>query len=425
MGVGGKLAAGLGALKGKGAAGILCGTFLTKAAAFLGSIILVRVMSKQDYGVLSSLENIYTYVYLLAGFGLNNAVFRWLVLKDSAEERKGVFLGVFAFGTAFNVALVAVALGVACVLPDGGASGAAFWMLPAMLLAIPFQFAYETGAFSFRALLMNGAFAVVSIVAVVLVWSSKVILASSFGLEGAVFSWPIAYAAMAAVVLVAFLFGVFRGVKADFVRADETRSMLAYSAQYMVTNGMWALFMQNDIFMIGQITGSAESVADYKVASVFPMVLALVSGSIGMFVGPYFIKHEKDHAWVWRNYKRVLVASVVSVGVLALLMSVFAKPLVLMVYGSQYENTVSLMIALLVGAFLNNGVRYASASLIAAMGRIRVNMVVAACGIVAQILLNFMLIPSMGPYGAAVGGIVAQACMAIAVTVYFVKTYRP
>lgn len=420
-----KVSSAFSSLKGKGALAIVSGTFLTKAAAFLGSIVLVRVMSKQDYGVLSSLENVYTYAYLLAGFGLNNAVYRWLVLKESAEERKGVFLYVLSVGTAFNMALVIVATLIGAVGLGGSvSSAAASWMLPAMLLAVPLQYAFETGTFSLRALFMNRAFAVASIVAVALVWGCKIGLASGFGLEGAVFSWPIAYAVMAAVMLVAFFFCVFKGVRTKRVSAGEKRKMAAYAVQYMITNGMWALFMQNDILMVGQITGSAEAVADYKVACVFPMVLSLLSGSIGMFVAPYFVRHENDRPWVWRNYKRVLAGTVTAVGAAAILISLLAEPLVLLVYGEQYANVVPLTVLLLVGSILNNGIRYTSANLIAAMGRIRMNMVVSACGIVSQIVLNFLLIPQFGVYGAAATGIVVQLLMGVAVTTYFVRTYR-
>ena len=79
------------AVKGKGAFGVIGGMFITRAVAFVGSIILVRLMSKSDYGILSSLENVYTYVYLLAGYGLNNAVLRWMVIKKSDGEKKAFF----------------------------------------------------------------------------------------------------------------------------------------------------------------------------------------------------------------------------------------------------------------------------------------------------------------------------------------------
>ena len=143
-----------------------------------------------------------------------------------------------------------------------------------------------------------------------------------------------------------------------------------------------------------------------------------------MFAGPYFIKHENDRFWVWKNYKRVLAVNVGVVGSAALLIVILADPLVLFVYGEEYINVVPLMIVLLVVSVVNNGVRYASANLIAAMGRIRANMIIALCGMCAQVILNFFFVTGLGVFGTAIAGIIVQSGMAIAVTIYFAKTFR-
>ena len=301
----------------------------------------------------------------------------------------------------------------------------AAWMLPVMLLAIPFQFMYDTGLVTLRSLFLNRAFAVVSIVSVMLIWVSRSIVVSAYGLEGVVVSWSVVYAVIAVLLLAGLVCGIFRGVKALAVTASDRKEMIAYSLQYMITNGLWALFLQNDLLMINLITQSAESVADYKVASVFPALLALFSGAIGTFIAPHFIKNENNQFWVWRNYKRTLFANAGLVGLCSILIAVLAYPLVDFVYGDQYSNTVPLLYVLLIGSFFNNGVRYASANLFAAMGRIRVNLVIAACGIVLQIFLNLLLIPFYGVYGPAVTGVIVYCLMAIVVTAWFVREYRP
>lgn len=160
-------------LKEKNALDIFASTFITKAIAFLGSIALIQLLSKQDYGLLGSLENIYAYIQLLAGLGLNNAALRWLVLKDSPAERKGIFANTLVFGTTFNIMLVAITVIAFYLFPIEAAFDNIIWMLPIMLVAILFQYVYETGVFSLRALLKNRTFAILSIVSAFLVWGSK------------------------------------------------------------------------------------------------------------------------------------------------------------------------------------------------------------------------------------------------------------
>ncbi len=102
----------------------------------------------------------------------------------------------------------------------------------------------------------------------------------------------------------------------------------------------------------------------------------------------------------------------------------FAEPVIGRFYGERYLNIIPLMNLLLVTAFITNGLRYTTANLLAAMGRIRVNMIVSFGGMVSQILLNLALIPLFGMYGAAYTSIISYSFMAVAVFVPFVKMYR-
>ena len=396
-----------------------------KLAAFLGSIVLVRVLAKSEFGALSYMENLYTYAFLFAGYGLNNAVFRYVVLKDRACEKAGVIDYVIKRGTCFNIGLVLLAGAIAFLFPHSDQFAEAAYLLPLMLVAIPLQFLFDTGTYSLRALLRNKAYAVFAVVAVLCVWVIKIIGASVFGLEGAVFSWPVSYALMALAVIVFLKTTVFGHTAAEPVDKAERREIDKYSLQYMVTNGLWVMFLQNDLLLIGMLTGSSVLVASYKVAYVFPAAMSIVSNSIGMFVAPYFVKHETNRGWVWGNYLRVLAVSIISLGLLTVFLMVFAEQIVVFLYGPQYIDAVVVMRMLLIAVFLSNAVRYTAANLLAAMGNIRANLVISAIGIAVQVGLDILLIPLYGMEGAAFASIVVYALMAAAITTVFIMLYKP
>lgn len=411
-------------IKGKGASAVFIGSFLTKAAAFLGSIVLVRVVSKQDYGVLSYMENIYTYVYLFAGLGLNNAVFRYVVLKESSADKLGVISFVLSRGFAINIIIVALGFVASLLFPFSPEFARAAGLLPIMLLALPFQFSYDTFSYSLRALFRNRPYAVAAIAAIVLVWSGKVVGALLSGLDGAVWAGVLAYAMMALVLLAFFVFFVFSGVRSSKTLPGEGRSYFSYGLQFMVTNGLWSMFLQNDLLLIGLLTGDSLAVADYRVAYVVPSAISILSSSVGIFVSPYFIRHERDYAWVWRNYKRVIAGVCCMLGALCFLIAAVCEQFVQIFYGSEYLNVIPLMRLLLVSSFITNGVRYTTANLLSATGKVRSNMVVALVGIAAQIILDLILIPVLGVYGAALASILVYGGMAVAVVLVFVKEYR-
>lgn len=408
----------------KGALYILCGSFLMKAAAFLGSIVLVRVLPKAEYGLLGYMENLYTYAYLLAGLGLNNAVFRYVVLEDTMSGKKGVIDFVSKLGTIINLILMISLCILSYYYPHSSSFSAASSLLPIMLLAIPLQFLFDTGTFSLRALFENRAYAIFAVLAAVGIWGSKALGSSVAGLTGAVYSWPITYAVMAVLVMLYLKVNVFISTTGTTPSDDQKSKMLFFSIQYMLTNGLWVMFLQNDLLLIGALSGSPIEVASYKVAYAIPAAMSILSNSIGTFVAPYFVKNESNKIWVWKNYLMVLFASVLGIGLLSLLLFILCKPVVLFLYGEQYIDSIIVMRILLIASFLSNAVRYTAANLLAAMGYVRVNLAVSALGIVLQVVLDFCLIPKLGMLGAAICSVTVYFIMSLIITVYFIKKFH-
>ena len=409
----------------KGAFYIFVGSFLSKAAAFLGSVVLVRVMLVEEYGVLAYMENLYNYAYIFAGYGLNNALGRYAVLKDSMEEKRGVFDYVISKGTLFNIVFVLVLSIIAIIAPHHEEFSVAAVLLPMMLLSVPLQFMYESGTFMLRALFKNKPFAIFGVVCICSVYIFKATGASLFGITGATLSWPLTYALMAFAITLFIRKSYFKHCQAKPVSCKERKEMTVYSLQYMVTNGLWAIFMQNDILLLGMLSGNPSSVAIYKVAYVIPAAINLFSTSIGIFVAPYFVKNENDQNWVWRNYKKVLFISVVVMGTVAGFVAIAAEPLILLLYGESYISAVDVMRILAIVAFVNNAIRYTAANLLAAMGHVRINLVVAVVGIAVQVVMNILLIPRLGMYGAAFSSTIVYMIMAVIVTLAFVTLYKP
>lgn len=410
-------------VRGKGFIAVFLGSVCTKFVAFLGSMLLVRILSKDAYGVLGYMENLYGYVYVFAGYGLGNAVLRYIVLKDDVSEKRGVLDYALSHGTIFNIVLVFVGASFAYLYPHSAEFSEAAWLLPVMLLALPFQFLYDSCQLTLRALFKNAAYAICAVVCVAVSSALKVSGSLLFGLDGAVFALPLAFLLVGCAVAVYVYKGHFRGVRAKKVPKEQVRGITSYSLQFMVTNGLWALFAQNDILILGMVTADALQVADFKVASALPSVIYLISSSLGIVVGPYFIRHEKERAWVWRSYWRVLVLSAVFIGGASLVMGWFAPELIGFIYGEQYVGTADLMRLLLVAAFFNAAIRYTSANLLSAMGKVKYNLAIAVCGLALQIFLDILLISAHGITGAAISSITVFSLMGAATMACFARIY--
>jgi O-antigen/teichoic acid export membrane protein len=223
---------------------------------------------------------------------------------------------------------------------------------------------------NFQSNVFNKRYAVTAFILSFCVVSVKYILARIWGVGGAVFSNFIVYSTAALFIGVTIKKLYFYNEKDYIPLIKKDRKIVnTYSLQYMLTNSIWAVFMLNDIFMLGHFTGNAIAVANYKVAYVLPANLSIISSSIGIFAAPYFIKNENNSIWVKTNYKKIFLISAVIIGVVTLILFVFARPIIVLLYGEQYAEVAPLMKILLIAAFFNCAVRYTNANLLSAMGK--------------------------------------------------------
>ena len=407
----------------KGVVHIFIGSFLTKLVAFFGSIFLVRILSKWDYGVLGYIENIYGYIFIFAGMGLSNAMLRYVVLGKDREEKYSYYFYSSKTGFWFNVILIVIA-GIICGLYPHPEAYAPFkWLLCLSLIAIPFQYLTDNVLCNERAMFANQRFAILSLILAVFVIASKIFMGSLLGLSGVLIGQIIIYALLA----IGFLYSThnkyYKVKKPNSLSSGKKREVSIYSLQYMITNGLWAIFMLNDTFLLGRFLNNPVLIADYKVAYALPGCVALISNAIGIFVAPYFVKNESDKEWVKINFFKAYLIVAFIIGGLCFLIGMFAKPLIIFIYGENYLNIITLMRILLVASFFNCGLRYTTANILAAMGQVKYNMFVSLFGMIAQVFINIMIIPLYGVIGLAITSCIVYAGMALVLFYLFIKKY--
>lgn len=407
----------------KGLFHILAGTFMTKLVGFFGSIFLVRVLSKWEYGVLGYLENIYGYIFILAGLGMSNAILRYVVLGKTQDEKYGYYSYAVSRGRKCNVFLISAALFIAWLYPHPAAYQEWTWLLAVLALAIPFQYTTDNVLCNERAMFANQRYAAMSLVLSVSIILTKIISGNIGGLTGVVFCQTGLYIVLAIVYYSNSKHHYYAGCQKIPLSGEKKRELNLYSFQYMITNGLWAIFMLNDTFLLGRFGISPEMLAEYKVAYTIPGSISLISTALGIFAAPYFVKNEKNLNWIRKNFARTYLLSAALVGSMCLFIAVFSKPLIIFLYGEQYKNISNIMMILLAAAFCNCGLRYTTANILAAMGKVRYNMAVSAVGMLLQIVINIKMIPVYGTLAVAVTSCIIYSFMAFTLLFIFIRQY--
>lgn len=408
----------------KGAFHILIGNFLTKLAVFFGSIFLVRVLSKESYGILAYVENIYGYIYILAGMGLANSVLRFVVLAKDKDRELAYYKNAINQGSIFNIFLVIVVAIAGLYYPHPPQFMNAKWLIIAMAISLPVQFITDVNIFTLRAKFDNRRYAIAALISSTLLVAGKYFGALVWDVNGVVLSIIIVSISLAVIFTIAIKKIYYDHINPARISSSEQKRVKSYSIQYMITNGIWTLFMLNDIFLLGLLDGNPTTIAEYKVAYVLPGNLAILSGSIGIFVAPYFVKHENDFLWIRNNYIKVLAVTSGLIGSAVVFLMFFSNQIITLLYGANYINIVPIMRLLLLSAFINSGLRFTTANLLAAMGQIKYNMIISFIGVLLQVVINFQVIPIFGVKGIAYTSIIVYSLMALALFVIFAKKYN-
>ncbi len=406
----------------KGLVHILAGSFMTKLVSMFGSIFLVRILSKQEYGVLSYLDNIYGYVLVLAGMGMANVILRYVVLGNSPEKKYGYFRHAFQSAGIWNIVLMLLAAALFWFYPHKAEYQGYTWLLNVMFVMLPLQNITELMLCNERAMFSNQRYALFSLLLSVLVIAGKIAAGAVAGIRTVVFGQLAIYAIMAAFLYFAGHKRYYRGLQPVKLSKTEQSETNKYALQYMITNGLWTVFMLNDTFLLGRFC-EPSVLADYRVAYTIPGCVNIISSAIGIFVAPYFVRNENDLPWIRRNFKLAYAASAAAIGVVCLGIALLAKPVVWLLYGEQYLNIVPVMRLLLLAAFFNCALRYTTANLLAAMGQIKYNMTVSAIGMALQIGINLFVVPKYGAMGVAATSCVVYLFMAAVLMVVFLRKY--
>ena len=407
----------------KGIFYILAGNIINKFTVFFGSIVLVRLLDKKTYGELTYIENLYGYIYILAGLGLANAVIRYIILAKEREKQAGIYSFLIKKGTFYNILLLVSFTFVLLIYHHPKEFESVKYLCIIYILILPFQFLIDVNLWTERAFFQNKRYMLYSCLLSIIAVLGKVLGSFKGDLITIILLFLSVYIVVAVLILICTKNKYFNRIKIENPNKKTKKEIKIFSFQYMLTNSLWSIFMLNDIFFLGRILKNPEIVADYKVAYVLPGTLALLSLSIGVFVTPYFIKHEDDKKWIRKNYWYTLFATVGVMGIATVLISIFARPIIVLIYGKDYLSIIPIMKKLLIVVFINNGFRYTTANLLSAVGKIKGNMITAVLGLILQILLNFILIPIYGSSGAAYSNIIVYSLMAIILFFILNKEY--
>jgi len=400
---------------------IFASSAFCKVIGFLGSVVLVRVLTKNEYGIFTYAWNIFSIIMLFNGFKVELGA---LQLASERNRDTGYVNSVFAysfrFGVRVSLVLSVIVLLIGMLLPLKIEAARpiliSLSLMPALLLTI------DLSNIFLRSQKKCKEYAGLTLINTTLVFVlsiSGALLCKEIGLVLG------RYAAYILSILVGFFAFRVRFIKGtQELDRDEKKALLSISVISMCNSGLSQLLYLLDLFVLGLISADETLLASYRVATIIPTALVFIPNAFITYAYPYFAEHRRDGQWCMKHYKEALVGMGILNLAISLLMIIFAPLIIRILYGAQYLDAVYIFRLLSANYFFSGTFRIISGNLLVTQRKLRFNFMVALISGIINIIADWTFIQMWGPAGAAYATILVVLVASVLSTGYLIKVFR-
>ena len=372
---------------------------LNKAIATIMSIVLVRVLSKYDYGVYSYAFNIASFFIIFNGLGATSAALQLCCESYDNEDRERR-LYAYAYRVSYVVGVLCLLL-VLCVAFFAPLSIPASGSILALYCAYPLlQQLFEMKTIMLRVHLQNRIYALAMNLQTILTCVFSIAGALLFGAPGLAVGQSLAF--LLAYVWLCYRFP-FDGkyLLSSSLSHSDVMQFWKVSLISAFNNGVSQAFTLLGTMFIGMLTLDELAVSSYRVATTIPFALLFFPNAIATYIYPHFVRHKDNREWTLKSYCLVTLGSGLLMACITLFFILFARPVIVLIFGEQYLDAVSVMRLTMVGFFITAAFRTPAVNLLVTQRKLVINSVIGVIQIVACVVSSMILIPMYGMMGAA------------------------
>lgn len=399
----------------------ILGNVATTLFSFLSFLIIIRLFSKEEFGVWALFLTITSLVEMTrVGF-----VYHGVVKFCSEDKAKysTIFTAGFILNSLVNVVLILVLLLVSGFLVY-------IWHAPQLIILIKyycfFVMIYGVNKYLEHFLVSNNDFKGI--------FFSNTVYGATFVGSIILMNWLnmldsleriILLQAAAAIVNLVFLV-LARGSTFIFGKINFAwiKKLFHYGKYVFGTNISSMLLQRTDILMIGFFLNPL-AVAAYSIATRFSNYIEIPMKAISQIVFPKIVAKFNNGGShnVGVIFEKSVGILLLFVMPLSLLLFIFAKPILLIVAGEEYVSSVLILRILLVYSFFKPWGRIFGLSL-DAIGKPNINFYMLIIALGLNVGLNYFFIPLWGVVGAATATVIT-ALISTIISLYYLAKISP
>lgn len=396
---------------------IFVGNTMIKLIAFISSIVIVRLVTKQEYAYLAYADNLYNYVISLAGMGMTAAVLKYCAAAKSPEEDKAYFIFSLKYGSVLQlVCSLLIVLYVMCThipFPEARAIVCALVAYPVLNNILNVFLNY------LRAHGFNKRFANAALIQTLIVFIASIGLVIIFGIIGIALARYVAII-IASIYVLKIIVEKNKAICKKILCRDEIKAFLIMSFSLMISNLFSLIMPINEMALVNGMLRDEIITANYKIAIMIPGQLSFVTQSIIVYYFTIVAKMDNGKE-IWKLSKKVgYVTAGIIVGICVI--GMLLTPIIIrMVYGSQYEDAISLSIFFWIVYGVNAAIRLIPMNFLPAIGVVKFNAIMAAVSCGVHLVITYIAIRVFGIWGAGIATCIVYLLSGIAYWIYYRK----
>lgn len=397
----------------RGSSLLLVGRGVALALGFGAQVLLVRYLSKADYGALSYALAAVTFFAGIALFEQTDTLSRFVPLYRERRQYGAMFGSVaLGFGAVAGLgALIALAILVGLMLlgirPTNDPRALQLLLIIALLIPVQALDDLFTTIFA----IFGGSWTIVLRQSLLSPGLRLAMVALLIGLHADVVFLVWGYLAITILGILFYAWLFRRLLRAQGLLPEwrprafayPTRELFGFATPLMASTLVWLLMESSDALLLGFFR-STETVASFRAVLPVAMLNEVVIMAFTVLFTPLAARlyAREDHGSLAELYRQTaLWMTVLSFPIFALTFS-FARSVTLGLYGVQYSDSAPILTLLALGYFCHTCLGFNGLTL-KIYGRLRyaVAIDIGAAGL--NVAINLLLIPHWGALGAAVG----------------------
>jgi O-antigen/teichoic acid export membrane protein len=350
----------------RGGFSVFFSTAFVKISTALLSIVVVQLLSKEDYGVLSFVLSIYAIAIVIAGLGGNYSLLRFGSIVNSFLKKKQYYYYTQKVGVRYTFVVAAFVIIYSFFLPQGMRSARPIIIY--MCLGLYSFYILETMRSYFRIVNLNRIYSKIN------VYNSVILLLLTVSLTLFLKNYGYITALILAPLLTFCLFK--RKIPQIQFNAQPEIPKKEYW-EYGIHTSISAIANQI-IFsiaplLLGILNEPEHSIASFRVATIIPFSLLTLPGILMISDFSYLSRNYMDSNCLKKYYYNYLKVVIPVSFVVFLLLIVYGNSIVEKLFGVQYRDCVYMYKLFMIATYITYIFRNPLGNILLAVGKAKWN----------------------------------------------------